>query len=330
VTRHECVFPWHSRRTVPGRMTRPRSNGLSGGYAVTRTLNSPGVPEGRMDSVRAPWVHVSRGLRRSGFILDSAEYLPFVRCSRKQRHPRIQMTNTPLLPQYMTRSLQENSLFQTASGIALVQLPMMMALVAYYSDPQFAFYTTQLLNTTTRQMEVEVEDFRASALYIAASVCTALFAAASRTRANLDADTHYSMETLQEMSMWDLSFWAAQLLQHVCLVAFMCTPIDWYFLTLVVGGMTLMLLLISRLPLVIGGRSKENILALLFGMLYFVLYTAVRRHGHVIFFMLMLVLDTMMLVGHTFDQNPDMQTIGNCRLCYCAAMSVTLMVSYTV
>jgi hypothetical protein len=225
-------------------------------------------------------------------------------------------------------SLQEGTLFQTASGASVVQLPMTMALVAYFSDPQFAMYTTQLLNTTTKQMEVEVEDFRASGLYVAASACTALFAAASRARSNLDADTHYSAETLQEMPMWDLSFWAAQLLQHVCLVVFMCTPVDWYFLALVIGGMSLLLLLISRLPLVNGGRSKENILALLLGMLYLVLYTAVRRHGHLVFFMAMLVLDALMLVGHTFDQAPDMQTVGNCRLCYCAAMSATLMVSY--
>eukprot|EP00291_Cryptomonas_curvata_P027297 CAMPEP_0172162244 /NCGR_PEP_ID=MMETSP1050-20130122/6562_1 /TAXON_ID=233186 /ORGANISM="Cryptomonas curvata, Strain CCAP979/52" /LENGTH=214 /DNA_ID=CAMNT_0012832209 /DNA_START=551 /DNA_END=1194 /DNA_ORIENTATION=- len=105
-----------------------------------------------------------------------------------------------------------------------------MALVAYFSDPQFAMYTAQLLNVTTKQMEVEVEDFSASVLYLAASASTALFAAASRNRTNLDADTHYSMETLQEMPMWDLSFWTAQLLQHGCLVAFMCSPLDWYFL----------------------------------------------------------------------------------------------------
>jgi len=230
----------------------------------------------------------------------------------------------------MTRSSADNSLFQLSCGLSLAQLPITMALVAYFSDPQFAMYTAQLLNVTTKQMEVEVEDFSASVLYLAASASTALFAAASRNRTNLDADTHYSMETLQEMPMWDLSFWTAQLLQHGCLVAFMCSPLDWYFLALVVSGMSLLLLLISRLPLVNGGRSRENILMLLFGMLYFMLYTAVRRHGHVVFFMAMLFLDGLLLIGHTFDPDPNMQVVGNCRLCYCAGMSVALMVSYNV
>jgi hypothetical protein len=136
------------------------------------------------------------------------------------------------------------------------------------------------------------------------------------------------METLQEMPMWDLSFWLAQMLQHACLVIYMCSPLDWYFLALVVSGMSLLLLLISRLPLVNGGRSRENILMLLFGMLYFMLYTAVRRHGHVVFFMAMLFLDGLLLIGHTFDPDPNMQVVGNCRLCYCAGMSVALMASY--
>jgi hypothetical protein len=232
-------------------------------------------------------------------------------------------------PSHMARGDGDNhSLFQMAYGLSLMQLPITMALVSYYNDPQFAMYTTQLLNITTKQMEIEVEDFSASILYLAAAACTALFAAASRNRSNLDADTHYSLEALQENSMWDLTFWVAQLLQHACLVAFMCSPLDWYFLLLVVSGISLLLLLISRLPLVNGGRSRENILMLIFGMLYFILYTAVRRHGHVVFFMAMLFMDTLMLVGHTFDADPNMQVVLNCRLCYCAGMSVVLMVSY--
>ena len=228
----------------------------------------------------------------------------------------------------MARESDNSGLFYLASGLSMVQLPITMAIIAYFSDPQFSMYTAQLLNVTTRQMEVEVEDFSASVLYLAASAAAALFAAASRSRTNLDADSHYSMETLQELPMWDLSFWMAQLMQHACLVVFMCSPLDWYFLALVVSGLSLLLLLISRLPLVHGGRSRENILMLLLGMLYLMLYTAVRRHGHVVFFVAMLFLDAILLIGHTFDPDPNMQVVGNCRLSYCAGMSVVLMVSY--
>jgi hypothetical protein len=109
----------------------------------------------------------------------------------------------------------------------------------------------------------------------------------------------------------------------------MCSPIDWYFLTLTVTGITLMLMLISRLPLVPSGRSRENILMLIGGLLFLMLYSAVRRHGHAGYFVGLLTMDALVLIGHTFDANPNMQVVGNCRLCYAAGMSAMLLVSYT-
>ena len=58
----------------------------------------------------------------------------------------------------MTRTV-DDSMYQMAGGLSLMQLAITMAIVSYYHDPQFSMYTTQLLNTTTKQMEVEVEDF---------------------------------------------------------------------------------------------------------------------------------------------------------------------------
>jgi hypothetical protein len=176
-------------------------------------------------------------------------------------------------------------------------------------------------------MDIEVEDFSASVLYIATSASVAMFAMASK-RVALESDTQYTMEALDEVRIWDMGFWLATSMQHVCLVTFMCSPLDWYFLSLVVSGITLLLLIISRLPLVDNGRSRENILMLIFGSLFFMLYTTVRRHGHAGFFMGLLTLDSLILIGHTFDTNPDMRTVGNCRLCYTSGMSVLLMTSY--
>jgi len=203
----------------------------------------------------------------------------------------------------------------------------MLALISYYRDPLFAMYTTNLLNVTTKEMDIEVEDFSASILYTVASASAALFAVASK-RATLDPDSPYTMEALDELRMWDMGFWLAMILQHTCIVTFMCSPLDWYFLSLVVTGITLLLLLISRLPLIDNGRSRENILMLLCGAIFFMLYTTVRRHGHAGFFMGLLIMDALILIGHTFDTSPDMRTVGNCRLCYTSGMSVLLLVSY--
>ena len=228
----------------------------------------------------------------------------------------------------MTRSRStDDTLFKMSCAFSLAQLPIMLALISYYRDPLFAMYTTNLLNVTTKEMDIEVEDFSASILYIAASASAGLFALASQ-RAQFDTDTPYSIEALDGLRMWDMGFWLAMILQHACIVTFMCSPLDWYFLSLVVTGITLLLLLISRLPLIDNGRSRENILMLLCGALFFMLYTTVRRHGHAGFFMGLLIMDGLVLIGHTFDASPDMRTVGNCRLCYTSGMSVLLMLSY--
>ena len=221
----------------------------------------------------------------------------------------------------------EDALTTAACGLTIVQLPVMLALVSYYHDPLFSMYTTNVLNITTREMDIEVEDFSASALYLLTSAVTAAFGLASR-KAELTSDVFYTVETLEEMPIWDLAFWASVAMQHVCVVTFMCSPLDWYFLALMVTGITLMLMLLSRQPLVPGGRSRENVLMLLLALLLLMLYSTVRRHHHGAFFAGLLILDSLVLTGHTFDARPDMQTIGNCRLCYASAMSTMILGSY--
>jgi hypothetical protein len=221
----------------------------------------------------------------------------------------------------------DDALGTLAGGFTMIQLPLMLALVAYYKDPLFAMYTTNLRNVTTKEMDVEVEDFSASVLYLMASASAAVFALSTR-KAVLDSDTNYTVEALEELQMWDLCFWVAMIMQHACLVTFMCSPLDWYFLALSVTGITLMLMLISRLPLVQGGRSRENILMLLCGLLFLMLYSTVRRHGHGGFFVGLLIMDSLILIGHTFDSAPDMRTVGKCRLCYTSGMSAMILVSY--
>lgn len=230
----------------------------------------------------------------------------------------------------MTRSkASDDALMSAACGFTLAQLPITLALISYYRDPLFAMYTTNLRNISNpREMDIEVEDFSASVLYVMTSAAAALFALSSR-KAGLESNVFYTVETMEELQMWDMNFWVVMVMQHVCVVTFMCSPLDWYFLALTVTGLTLMLMLLSRLPLVQSGRSRENVLMLLCGLLFLMLYSAVRRHGHAGFFVGLLIMDALILIGHTFDSSPDMLTVGNCRLCYTSGMSAMIMVSYT-
>lgn len=238
------------------------------------------------------------------------------------------MTGVQKAPMPLHMARDSDVMMNLANGFTLAQLPVMLALVSYYNDPTFAMYTTNVRNVSdTRNIEIQVEDFSASVLYVTTSAVVAVFALASR-KATLDSDAYYTAELMEEMQMWDLNFWVAVILQHACVVTYMCSPIDWYFLALTVTGITLMLMLLSRLPLLPAGRSRENVLMLLSGLLFMMLYSAVRQHGHVGFFLGLLIMDALILIGHTFDANPDMRTVGNGRLCYTAGMSVMIMLSY--
>ena len=219
-------------------------------------------------------------------------------------------------------------MYTTAAGLCVVQLPILLALISYYKDISFSMYTTTLVNITTKQMEIEVEDYSASVLYLTSSCLTALFAMASRSTV-LDPDVRYTPEALSDAFLWENLFWLSLLVQHACLLAYMCSPLDFYFLALSVSGVTLLLMLICRLPLETGGRSRENVLMLMCGMLFLTIYTTVRRHGHVGFFVGMLILDGLVLIGHTHDLETNLETVGNCRLCYSAAMAAMLLISFT-
>ena len=222
----------------------------------------------------------------------------------------------------------DDAMASLASGASLAQLPVMLALVSYYSDPLFTMYTTNLRNVTnTRDIDIELEDFSASVLYTTTSAIVALFALTSRKN-SFTSSHYYTAEALEEAQMWDMIFWFAVILQHTCIVTFMCSPIDWYFLALTVTGITLMLMLLSRLPLVQSGRSRENVLLLLYGLLFVLLYSAVRLHGHVGFMVGLFVMDNLILIGHTYDQSPDMLTVSNGRLCYTSGMSAMILFSY--
>ena len=98
---------------------------------------------------------------------------------------------------------------QTVAGaFTLVQLPLMLTLAAYYRDPLFSMYTTNMRNVTSREMDIEVEDFSASVLYVSTSAAAALFGLASR-QAELDPAVHYTACTMEELPVWDMSFWIA-------------------------------------------------------------------------------------------------------------------------
>ena len=212
-------------------------------------------------------------------------------------------------------------------ALSVSQLAILLILMSYFPGPELRVFTATILNNAT--MSAEVESYGAGPLYLATSVITAAFAVASR-RLDDVGSAQYCAETLQEVASWDMSFWASMLLHHTLLIAFMCSPCDWYFLILTAGGSTLLVMLLARQPLVDPSRSRDYVLQFVVFFMVFMLYTAVRQHDHVGFFAGMLLMNGLVLVGHVFEADVTMVTVINSRLCYCAGMSAMLLASYAV
>ena len=218
-----------------------------------------------------------------------------------------------------------SSIQHLMQALSVSQLAILLILMSYFPGPELRVFTATILNNAT--MSAEVESYGAGPLYLATSVITAAFAVASR---RLDGVGQYCAETLQEVASWDMSFWASMLLHHTLLIAFMCSPCDWYFLILTAGGSTLLVMLLARQPLVDPSRSRDYVLQFVVFCMVFMLYTAVRQHDHVGFFAGMLLMNGLVLVGHVFEADATMATVINSRLCYCAGMSAMLLASYAV
>ena len=224
----------------------------------------------------------------------------------------------------------DNPLHGIASSFGMAQIFILLIIMSNFRDPDFSIYTTTLLNATdaSHAMDIEVEMFSSMPFYLVSSAATAIFALVTR-RMEPDEKTPYSLESLEDIAPWEFGFWATVALHHTTMILFMCAPVDWYFLSLTVCGITLVLLLLARLPLVEGSQqSRGNILMLICGALYFTLYTAVRRHGHSGFLAGMVIMDALVLIAHTFDPNPNMQVVSNGRLTYEAGMSAMMLISF--
>ena len=221
----------------------------------------------------------------------------------------------------------DNALPKFMHVLSMSQLAILLVLMSYFPPPEVAVYTANLLNVTTHAIELDVEVYSTAPLYLTTSALTAGFAVVSR-RIELDTESPYTAEALSEHSSWDMCFWLAMLFHHAALISFMCTPCNWYFLVLTVAGSTLLMMLMARLPLVDASRSRDYIIQIVALGLLFTLYTAVHRHNHMGFFFGLISMDVLVLIGHAFDSNATMKTVGNGRLFYCAGVSVLLLAAY--
>jgi len=140
-------------------------------------------------------------------------------------------------------------------------------------------------------------------------------------------ESPYTYETLSETGLWDLTFWSYCLGAHVLVLLISLSPGDIYSTSLA-SILTVYFLAHACQPR--SGNSVSmiqgnfNLLGYFSGILI-ALYSIPDSHpGRSAAIAVTVLLDYVLAVGHTFDHEPSMDVITNCRIFWACSSSFCL------
>lgn len=225
-----------------------------------------------------------------------------------------------------------------ANMLTLAQFPLTVMFIVYLQEPVTVLTSTHVTNISSGFLpddiiDVEVESYHMSSVYLLSSVCTFFFGFVTKQQYVFDMQATYSIESAAPVTIWSLLFWISTLLYHVILVAFFISPCEWSLITLIVIFHVYIMHRITEQQLQqIHHKSEENFLMIFFAILLMLTYYYIHvKSGNVVMlYMCMVGLDILLLMGHTYDKDPTMEVIGNCRLYYVVCMTALVLFSYTL
>ena len=134
----------------------------------------------------------------------------------------------------------------------------------------------------------------------------------------------YTREALAEMGPWDLCFWFVVAGVHLVGVLAACSPVDGFACVVAAYAMVRALQCLcaptSEEPSVM--RVNSSVAGYVFGMGVAVYCVPPEDDNRYVIFFLQGLLDYILVVGHTWDRSPTVQTVGNCRLCWALSASL--------
>ena len=98
-------------------------------------------------------------------------------------------------------SQSDDAMHNLASAFGMAQVFILLIFMSNYTGPTLSIYTAYLMNATDTQhaMEIDVDTFSSSPLYLLTSFVTCVFALTTR-RIKPDANAPYTIESIRELS----------------------------------------------------------------------------------------------------------------------------------
>jgi len=219
----------------------------------------------------------------------------------------------------------------TGLGFCLSQLPVMVFVMLYYREPHAIIYTTFVHNATVLDVNVTSDEYGLSVLFlIGSAMCVVMSLMTSQLQDGglIDNMTEFTEDLGAQLYMWSATLWTVVVVGRLALVSMLCSPADLYFVTLVVlaQAYAMSLSCAPRAP----GKRAETISVVIYMVVVAMVYVEMQsRHGlKLLFWTAQIMCDVLLMVGHSYDGHPNMETVANCRIFYCCASAALLILVY--
>jgi hypothetical protein len=146
------------------------------------------------------------------------------------------------------------------------------------------------------------------------------------------AGQDFQQDTLDQLGMWDMLFWAYCTLTHFIIVMIVADPIDLF------GCVSSTVFMVYFLFKACSPKGQNvnltqenlNILGYCLGILQLAYQITSTRDNAATIVMLVVVLDYFLGVGHTYDRQATIDTVANCRLFYICTYSLGIACFYSM
>ena len=204
----------------------------------------------------------------------------------------------------------------TAFALCLSQVAVMGGAIMFWPPVRVEVYTAKSVNGTSAHlsaasMGLGLPFLGLSCLAVVFSTLTSGF----MERGVLHQDNHYTFELLPELGPWDVVFWLFCGLAHALVVTVILSPADLYAVLL---ASLLLFYFLGRICSPRGAQlsmtqENTNLLGYCAGLLVVTYNVPDSRTGREGALLVTILLDYLLGVGHTWDANPTMDVVTNCR-----------------
>jgi hypothetical protein len=221
----------------------------------------------------------------------------------------------------------------TGLGFCLSQVGIMVFVMLYYSEPHTIIYTTHISNSTNLDVSVSADEYGLAVTFLITSALTVVFSMMTtqlQEAQAIDNMIEFNDETAAQVYFWSAVLWSIVMFFRFNLVALLCSPVNMYYLLLVVLSQTyaIQLMCAPRCH----GRKSDTVSIVMYMFVVGIVYAEMKAtHGlRLIFWSALIMADILLMVGHTYDSHCNTETIANCRVFYCCFATALLILLYIV